>query len=97
PSGLFFPTRRSSDLFMAMFPAMLVLTLAWMIGELISAIGTGELLGDMVQQSSLPVSLLPAVVFAVACLMAVATGTSWGSFGINRSEEHTSELQSRFD
>ncbi|WP_017547963.1 Na+/H+ antiporter NhaC family protein [Salinicoccus carnicancri] len=68
--------------FLAMFPAMLVLTLAWMIGELISAIGTGELLGDMVQQSSLPVSLLPAVVFAVACLMAVATGTSWGSFGI---------------
>ncbi len=68
--------------FLAMFPAMLVLTLAWMIGELISAIGTGELLGAMVEQSNLPVSMLLAVVFAVACLMAVATGTSWGSFGI---------------
>ncbi|WP_411843571.1 Na+/H+ antiporter NhaC family protein [Salinicoccus sp. HZC-1] len=68
--------------FLAMFPAMLVLTLAWMIGALISAIGTGELLGAMVEQSSLPTSMLLAVVFAVACLMAVATGTSWGSFGI---------------
>lgn len=68
--------------FMAMFPAILVLTLAWMIGELISAIGTGDLLGAMVEQSNLPTSMLLAVVFAVACLMAVATGTSWGSFGI---------------
>lgn len=68
--------------FLAMFPAILVLTLAWMIGELISAIGTGELLGAMVEQSSLPAGMLLAVVFAVSCLMAVATGTSWGSFGI---------------
>ncbi|WP_020007836.1 Na+/H+ antiporter NhaC family protein [Salinicoccus albus] len=68
--------------FMAMFPAIMVLTLAWMIGELISALGTGELLGAMVEQSNLPTGMLLAVVFAIACLMAVATGTSWGSFGI---------------
>ena len=68
--------------FLAMFPAMLVLTFAWMIGALISELGTGELLGAMVESSSLPVALLPAVIFIVACIMALATGTSWGSFGI---------------
>src|SRR5699024_3382899 len=68
--------------FMAMSPAMMVLTLAWMVGELISALGTGELLGAIVEQSNLPTGMLLAVVFAIACLMAVATGTSWGSFGI---------------
>ncbi|MFC3420207.1 Na+/H+ antiporter NhaC family protein [Salinicoccus hispanicus] len=68
--------------FMAMFPAILVLTLAWMIGDLIGQLGTGELLGAMVERSSLPTGALLAVVFAVACLMALATGTSWGSFGI---------------
>lgn len=65
-----------------MFPAILVLTFAWMIGALISELGTGELLGAMVESSNLPVALLPAVIFIVACIMALATGTSWGSFGI---------------
>lgn len=68
--------------FLAMFPAMLVLTFAWMIGGLISELGTGELLGAMVESSNLSVVLLPAVIFVVACIMALATGTSWGSFGI---------------
>lgn len=68
--------------FLAMFPAMMVLTLAWMIGDLISQLGTGEVLGNMVENSNLPVSLLLGVVFVVACIMALATGTSWGSFGI---------------
>jgi len=68
--------------FMAMFPAILVLTLAWMIGDLIGQLGTGELLGSMVESSNMPTGILLAVVFAVACLMALATGTSWGSFGI---------------
>ena len=68
--------------FLAMFPAMLVLTFAWMIGDLITELGTGEVLGGMVESSNLPVALIPAVIFVVACIMAMATGTSWGSFGI---------------
>ena len=68
--------------FLAMFPAISVLTLAWMIGDLISNLGTGEVLGQMVQDFNLPVSMFLAVIFAVACLMSLATGTSWGSFGI---------------
>ena len=27
-------------------------------------------------------SLLPAIIFMVGCLLAFATGTSWGTFGI---------------
>lgn len=68
--------------FLAMLPAIIVLTLAWMIGELISELGTGVVLGRMVEQSSLPISMFLGVIFAVACIMAMATGTSWGSFGI---------------
>lgn len=68
--------------FKAMLPAMLILTFAWIIGSLISNLGTGELIGHWVETSNLPVALLPAIVFIVACIMALATGTSWGSFGI---------------
>lgn len=68
--------------FKAMLPAMVVLTLAWMIGNLISQLGTGEVLGAMVEESNLPAGMLLGVVFVVACIMALATGTSWGSFGI---------------
>lgn len=68
--------------FLAMYPAIMVLTLAWIIGELISELGTGEVLGGMVADSNLPISMFLAVIFAVACLMSLATGTSWGSFGI---------------
>src|SRR5699024_9248407 len=39
--------------FLAMFPAMLILTFAWMIGGLISELGTGGVLGSMVENSSL--------------------------------------------
>lgn len=66
----------------AMSPAIMVLTLAWMIGELIGTLGTGEVLGQMVQDSNIPISMFLGVIFAVACLMSLATGTSWGSFGI---------------
>ena len=68
--------------FKAMMPAIIILTLAWMIGSLISSLGTGELLGHWVETSNLPIALIPAIVFIVACIMSLATGTSWGSFGI---------------
>ena len=68
--------------FLAMLGPMTVLTLAWMTGELIGELGTGTLLGEMVQNSNIPSQLIPAIVFIVACIMAVSTGTSWGSFGI---------------
>ncbi|WP_040929388.1 Na+/H+ antiporter NhaC family protein [Nosocomiicoccus massiliensis] len=66
----------------AMIGPIIVLILAWMTGELISELGTGELLGQMVKDSNISAAFLPAIVFVVACIMALTTGTSWGSFGI---------------
>lgn len=66
----------------AMIGPIIVLILAWMTGELISELGTGELLGQMVKDSKISAAFLPAIVFVVACIMALTTGTSWGSFGI---------------
>lgn len=68
--------------FLAMLGPITVLTFAWMTGDLISELGTGTLLGQMVQDANIPAALIPAIVFLVACIMAVSTGTSWGSFGI---------------
>lgn len=66
----------------SMWPAVSILLLAWMLGSLIDSLGTGEYLGTLVEDSSLPTQWLVPVVFLVAAAMAFATGTSWGSFGL---------------
>jgi len=71
--------------FMAMVPAILILTLATALKNI-----SNDLLGssgfvDMLMHTDAAQSLemfLPAVIFIVACLLAFATGTSWGTFGI---------------
>lgn len=66
----------------SMSPAVAILLLAWMLGDLIGALGTGDYIGDLVQRANLtPVWLIP-LIFLAASAMAFATGTSWGSFGI---------------
>ena len=64
-----------------MLPAIYILLLAWTIAALISQLETGQYLASLVQES-LPLFLLPAVLFLLAGMMAFATGTSWGTFGI---------------
>lgn len=66
----------------SMLPAVYILLLAWMLGELISELGTGEYLGSLVEAANLPPQWLIPVIFVVAAVMAFSTGTSWGSFGI---------------
>ena len=68
----------------SMVPAYIILTLAWTISGVCSAdyLNTGGFVGHLVATSSMPMQLLPAVVFLVASLLAFATGTSWGTFGI---------------
>ncbi|MBQ9968266.1 MAG: Na+/H+ antiporter NhaC family protein [Oscillospiraceae bacterium] len=71
--------------FVAMVPAITILTLATALKNV-----SNDLLGsasyvEMLMQSEAAQSLqnfLPAVIFIVACLLAFATGTSWGTFGI---------------
>ncbi|WP_152655051.1 Na+/H+ antiporter NhaC family protein [Oceanobacillus sp. CFH 90083] len=68
--------------FKTMVPAINILILAWMIGSIIGALETGDYLASLVNSSSVSVNLLPAILFVIAGLMALATGSSWGTFGI---------------
>src|SRR5699024_7549372 len=65
-----------------MIPAIYILILAWMIGSVIGTLKTGEYLAHIVQTVSLSPTLLPLLFFLIAGVMALATGTSWGTFGI---------------
>ncbi|WP_157953709.1 Na+/H+ antiporter NhaC family protein [Oceanimonas marisflavi] len=64
-----------------MLPAIYILLFAWTIAGLISELQTGKYLASLVQQN-LPIYLLPAILFVLAGIMAFATGTSWGTFGV---------------
>ncbi|WP_040979012.1 Na+/H+ antiporter NhaC family protein [Oceanobacillus jeddahense] len=68
--------------FKTMLPAINILILAWMIGSIIGELETGSYLAGLVNNSSISVSFLPAILFLIAGLMALATGSSWGTFGI---------------
>ncbi|MEC2159011.1 Na+/H+ antiporter NhaC family protein [Virgibacillus halodenitrificans] len=65
-----------------MLPAIYILLLAWMIGSIIGTLETGEYLAGVVESASISPSLLPFLFFIIAGIMALATGTSWGTFGI---------------
>lgn len=65
-----------------MLPAIYILLLAWMIGSIIGTLETGEFLAQIVNDASISPSMLPLLFFLIAGGMALATGTSWGTFGI---------------
>jgi len=62
-------------------PLAIVLSLAFTIGATTRALGTGVFVAQAAQ-ATLPLGMVPAVVFLIACFIAFATGTSWGTFGI---------------
>jgi Na+/H+ antiporter NhaC len=67
----------------AMVPALIILALAWTIsGVCRDLLLTGPYVAGLVEKSNLPVALIPAIMFLVACGLSFATGTSWGTFGI---------------
>lgn len=66
----------------SMLPAISILLLAWMLGAVIGDLGTGSFLADVVANVNLPAHWLVPILFAMAGLMAFATGSSWGAFGI---------------
>ena len=69
--------------FVAMVPPILILVLATSLKTMTSSLGAAEFVHDlMIGASSGLYSLLPAVIFVVAVILAFATGTSWGTFGI---------------
>ncbi len=69
--------------FEAMVPAILILTLAWTLKSMTDSLGAAEYVSAIVAGSASGLQqLLPAIIFIVAALLAFATGTSWGTFGI---------------
>ena len=70
--------------FNAMVPPILILTLAVSLKSMTNdALGAAVFVHDFVMGLSDNLyNMLPAVIFAVACVLAFASGTSWGTFGI---------------
>lgn len=67
----------------SMVPACIILTLAWTIsGVCRDLLGTGIYVAHLVETSGFPMMILPALIFAIACLLSFSTGTAWGTFGI---------------
>ncbi len=62
-------------------PLVIVLSLAFTIGTTTRELGTGIFVAQAAQ-ATLPAGVIPAIVFLLACFIAFATGTSWGTFAI---------------
>ncbi|MGN7309598.1 Na+/H+ antiporter NhaC family protein [Alkalicoccobacillus gibsonii] len=65
----------------SMLPAVCILLLAWTISSIIGDLGTGAYLASLVSDG-IPPYLLPLMLFVIAGISAVSTGTSWGTFAI---------------
>lgn len=59
----------------------IILVLAWSLGSVTSSVGTADFLVKVVSDK-LPGGLLPIIVFLISCVVAFATGTSWGTMAI---------------
>ncbi len=69
--------------FKSMVPAILILTFAWTLKSMTDSLGLKEYIAGIVSGfSDSMVSMLPAVIFLIGCIMSFATGTSWGTFGV---------------
>jgi len=65
----------------SMLMAMIILILAWSLGEVTDILKTADFLVSVLGDS-LPIFILPALVFILAAATAFATGSSWGAMGI---------------
>ncbi len=65
----------------AMILAVVVLSLAWSIGSVMSDLHAGAFVAEIIG-ASVPQWALSSLTFVLAALMAFATGTSWGTMAI---------------
>ncbi len=69
--------------FKAMVPAIMILTFAWTLKAMTDSLGAAVYVEGLVKSSAGSLmNFLPAIIFLIGCLLAFATGTSWGTFGI---------------
>ena len=60
---------------------MIILVLAWSLSDVTAALNTAGYLVTLLA-GSLPVAMVPAIVFVLAAITAFTTGTSWGTMAI---------------
>lgn len=69
--------------FKAMVPAIMILTFAWTLKAMTDSLGAAVFVAEGVRKvAGGLMGFLPAIVFVIGALLAFATGTSWGTFGI---------------
>ena len=69
--------------FVAMVPALLILTLALSLKNMTGLLGASDYVYDVMFNAAPGLAnFLPAIFFIVAVFIAFSTGTSWGTFGI---------------
>lgn len=69
--------------FKAMVPAITILTFATALKNMTGLLGAKYFVADIMNGAAAGLAnFLPAIIFVVACGLAFATGTSWGTFGI---------------
>ena len=64
-----------------MIPIVLILLLAFLIGDVIKLLGTANYLAE-IMNGNIPPMLLPLLIFLVSAITSFSTGTSWGTFSI---------------
>ena len=65
-----------------MVPAILILTMATTLKNTTSLLDSSAFVNNALESAGALNNFLPAIIFIVACCIAFATGTSWGTFGI---------------
>ncbi|GBG26054.1 Malate-2H+/Na+-lactate antiporter [Hondaea fermentalgiana] len=60
-----------------LFPAIIVLVLAWTVGSIMTTVGADRLFARAITGGSLNVGYLPTLTFTISCIMAIALGSSW--------------------
>ena len=85
---LFFPREKRDELpetvtsgVASMLQPVLLLVMAWTFGSVISDLGTGSWLATILG-SHFPVNYLPAGIFIIGAVMALVTGSSWGTMAL---------------
>ena len=68
--------------FIAMVPAILILTMATSLKNTTALLDSSAFVEGALANAGALNNFLPAIIFLVACFIAFATGTSWGTFGI---------------
>ena len=69
--------------FQAMISPIIILTLAVSLKTTITSLGAAVYVHDVMEgAAAFLYAMLPAVIFVVACVLAFASGTSWGTFSI---------------